>query len=334
MNQAVPIQPLRPREYSASQLDLVKRTVAADCNTDEFNLFVEVCKRVGLDPFRRQIYAVVYSKDDEKKRKMSIITGIDGFRAVAARNRDYRPDDEEYRIHYDEALKNPDTNPLGIEKAVVRAFKLSPNGQWHPVVGIAYWDEFVPLRNMAGDDEYEWVETGEVWPDTGKPKKRKVLRQGAEAKPMLGRDSKWRSMARVMIAKCAEAQALRKGWPEDLSGVYAPEEMARAEAEDLSATEQVEAFQQEQRLKAINAAHTVPIQWSAGEPITYEPDGKFADKAIAFIRAASQPQLNAWETINRHGLKEFWARHKSDALEIKKEMDRRTKALAAPMDAG
>lgn len=324
MNQVVPIQPLRPREYSASQLDLVKRTVAADCNTDEFNLFVEVCKRVGLDPFRRQIYAVVYSKDKPDKRKMSIITGIDGFRAVAARNRDYRPDDEEPKIVYDPALKDPTMNPLGIEKAVVRAFKLAPNGEWHPVIGIAYWDEFAPI-----EQEVEWVDTGDVWADSGKPKKEKRLTGNGK----LPATSKWRSMARIMIAKCAEAQALRKGWPEDLSGVYAPEEMARAEAEDLSATEQVEAFQQEQRLKAINAAHTVPIQWSAGEPIAYEPDGQFADRAIAFIRDASEPQLNAWANINRHGLKEFWARHKSDALEIKKEIDRRTKALAAPTDA-
>lgn len=327
MNQVVPlqsVQPLRPRDYTASQLDLVKRTVAADCSTDEFNLFIEVCKRVGLDPFRRQIYAVVYSKDKPDKRKMSIITGIDGFRAVAARNRDYRPDDEEARIFYDDSLKDPAINPLGIEKAVVRAFKLAPNGQWHPVVGTAYWDEFAPI-----EQEYEWIETGEVWPDSGKPKKEKR----PTGKDKLPVTSKWRSMARVMIAKCAEAQALRKGWPEDLSGVYAPEEMARAEMEDRTAAEQVEAFQQEQRLRAINAMNTVPIQWAAGETIEFVPDGQLADRAIQFIRAASLPQINAWREINRHGLQEFWARHKADALEVKKEMEARIKALEVPADA-
>src|SRR3546814_7837866 len=89
-------------DVCSSDRDLVKRTVAADCNTAEFNLFDKVCKRVGLDPFRRQIYAVVYSKDKPDKRKMSIINGIDGFRAVAARNRDYRPDDIESRIRSEE----------------------------------------------------------------------------------------------------------------------------------------------------------------------------------------------------------------------------------------
>jgi phage recombination protein Bet len=327
MNKVVPlqaVQPLRPRDYTASQLDLVKRTVAADCNSDEFSLFIEVCKRVGLDPFRRQIYAVVYNKDKPDKRKMSIITGIDGFRAVAARNGDYRPDDEEARIFYDDSLKDPAINPLGIEKAVVRAFKLAPNGQWHPVVGTAYWDEFAPI-----EQEYEWIETGEVWPESGKPKKEKR----PTGKGKLPVTSKWRSMARVMIAKCAEAQALRKGWPEDLSGVYAPEEMARAEMEDRTAAEQVEAFQQEQRLRAINAMNTVPIQWAAGETIEFVPDGQFADRAIQFIRQASAPQINAWREINRHGLQEFWARHKADALEVKREMEARVKALESAENA-
>ena len=79
--------------FSAQQLALIRRTVAKDCNPSEFDLFVEICKRVRLDPFRRQIYAQVYSKNSIDKRQMVVITGIDGFRAVAARNNNYRPDD-------------------------------------------------------------------------------------------------------------------------------------------------------------------------------------------------------------------------------------------------
>src|SRR5689334_9788452 len=112
------VVPIRPRDYAPSQLALIQRTVAADCEPTEFNLFMEVARRVGLDPFRRQIYAVVYNKDKPKKRRMSIITGIDGFRAVAARSGNYRPDENEAEITYDEALKNPLSNPHGIVKAV------------------------------------------------------------------------------------------------------------------------------------------------------------------------------------------------------------------------
>jgi phage recombination protein Bet len=312
------VTPLRARDYTPAQLQLMKRTVAADCDDSEFNLFMEVARRVGLDPFRRQIYAVVYNKKKADKRKMSIITGIDGFRAVAARNGDYRPDENEAEIVYDKAMANPQSNPLGIVKAVVRCFKYGPDKEWHQLTGVAYWDEFAPLQEKKNK-----VDTGEKWPD-GNPK----FDQVGTGEFTLPQDSKWRSMARVMIAKCAEAQAIRKGWPEDLSGIYAPEEMERANVIDGTATEIVEEHLKEERLKLVNAKDSIAIWWRAGEALEMVPLGKVFDACCKFVRACdTDTEIRNWLRTNEVSLKEFWARSKADALELKKQIEARIKAV-------
>jgi phage recombination protein Bet len=279
-----------------------------------------------LDPFRKQIYAVVYSKNDPNKRRMSIITGIDGFRSIAARNRDYRPNDEA-TVFTEEKAKVSTSNPAGLVKAVVKCWKLGADGQWYAIAGEAYWDEFAPLKKGNEDKDFEWVETGETYADSGRPKKRKVLKQGVEA--VLEPEGKWKTMPHVMLAKCAEAQALRRGWPEDLSGIYAQEEMDQARFMDMTASEAVEAYEADKRLLLTGGKDALVVQFGPDLPLESVPVGQFADRVAEFVRTVkSLPDLDGWEDTNRATLQRFWATNKSDALELKKVIEARKQSIA------
>jgi phage recombination protein Bet len=299
-------------DFNGHQLDLIRRTVAADCNPAEFDLFIAAARRAGLDPFRKQISALVFSKDDPKKRKMSIITTIDGLRVIAARSRRYRPDEDEPQYEIDPALVAP-TNPVGLVKAVVKIHIADDKreGGWRPVTGVAYWDEFAPLK-----EEWKEGEDGRRRP-TGK----KTLDTGGN----------WGRMPRIMLAKCAEAQALRKAFPEDLSGLYESAELDQAQASDLSPSEIVGEYQTGERLTKIGAASGVTFQLFPNAPLEAIPLGKVADAIVETAKGFSDlRQLDWFESANTHPLREFWARQPSEALEVKKVLEGERKRLESP----
>jgi len=66
--------------WTRDQINLIKQTVAKNATDNELQLFMHNAKRLGLDPFARQIHFVKYGNSAG-----SIIVGIDGFRAVASR---------------------------------------------------------------------------------------------------------------------------------------------------------------------------------------------------------------------------------------------------------
>lgn len=298
--------------YTGAQLALIKRTVAKDTNADEFDLFMAVARMKALDPFSKQISAIVFNKDKPDKRNMSIITTIDGMRAMAARSGRYRPDEDEPLIEYSAEAKNPTTNPLGIVKAVVRIYiaDTAQAGSWKPVTGVAYWDEFAPVK-----DEWAWGE------EDGQRKRRPTGKQTL--------DGNWPKMGRVMICKCAEAQALRKAFPEDLSGLYEGSELDRAQVIDVVASEVIAEHETETRLARVSVANSITFQFAPTEPLCPVGVGQVADRILERLPDWDMARLRWFESANQQPLREFWARAQSDALSVKKALESRRRELEA-----
>lgn len=187
-------------ELTPDRVALLKRTLCPDLTNDEMELFASVARRVQLDPFAKQIYAI------KRKGKLTIQTGIDGFRVVAARTSELDGQEGPFWCGEDGVWRDvwvDGKNPPVAAKVVVYR-----RGCRFGFVGIAkFWEYAQTFQN--GDLMDMWA------------------RMGAN-----------------QIAKCAEALALRKAFPADLSGLYTTDEMEQVEPPEAAATTQAEPVKQ------------------------------------------------------------------------------------------
>jgi phage recombination protein Bet len=193
---------LRPFRIS----DEVKRVLRAnhyprgddeDLLTDaEFEDFVVICQQRQMDPLHRHIYATKRWNTKRGKKIMSVEATIDGLRLTAERTGRYRGQTRTLWSGADGRWLDAWLPGTPPMASTVGVWRESDR---EPLFAVAHYTEFVQTYN-DGNVVDMWVR-----------------------KP------------RLMLAKCAEALALRKAFPAELGGLYTAEELVRMDESTAAA---------------------------------------------------------------------------------------------------
>ncbi len=206
----------------------------------DFVRFMNIANQAGLNPFLNEIYGLYFYDSSIKADKLTVITGINGFRKAAASDSlaamryvgsgepvvEFKNDVQRQKLPYADVFGDTDIP----HKVTVEIKGLNPiTGEIQTVaVGIAYWDEYVKLVQEKAWENGHSQNTGRQVPN-----------------------SNWLTKPIVMLKKCAEADGLRKAYPNRLNAVYERAEFDHLE--NVVDAEEVKEQEQEQ-VDEINAA--------------------------------------------------------------------------------
>jgi phage recombination protein Bet len=182
--------------WTDKQRAALEQLGVADASNADLAVFLHVAQRSGLDPFARQVYMIgrrEKTRNDTWITKQTIQTGIDGYRLIARRAADRAGEKfaEPQPLWCGQDMQWLEAWPF--EDTPPAACKVTVYRDGEPFGAVAMFHEFCQ-RDRAGNPT-----------------------------------SMWRKMPANQLAKCAEAQALRKAYPQELAGLYVDEEMQQAD---------------------------------------------------------------------------------------------------------
>lgn len=178
-------------EWTAPQVAALEQMGIHDAPMGDQLVFLHQAQRTGLDPFARQIYMISRWDQQSGRKKYTIQAGIDGLRVIAERTGRYEGRTPWQWCGEDGVWRNVWLDPKRSPTAARCA--VYKRGFREPLEAVAHFKEFAQTK------------------------------KGGELTSM------WATKGAHMIGKVAEALALRAAFPQDLSGVYIPEEMAGEE---------------------------------------------------------------------------------------------------------
>jgi len=191
MNEVATIQQTQSLQiFSEADINLIKETVCRGATDTELKLFLYQAGKTGLNPLARQVYAVKRWDSSLRREAMSIQVSIDGFRLIAERTGKYAGQ----------------TPPQWCAE----------DGVWKDV----WLADAPPAAARVGVLRHDFTE-----PCYGVARFKAYAQTTKEGNLTM----MWRKMGDVMISKCAESLALRKAFPQELSGLYTSDEMAQAQ---------------------------------------------------------------------------------------------------------